>query len=214
QDHPAAADQRVRGGDGGGGGDPDGQPPARPGEHDARDFGEHHGGGGVEAGVGGAVGGGAEHPDRLGADDPDRGGGVGGGVLAAVAGPGGVTCGGLVALPGVVGRAESSRPDAGRWNVGPRRLDPTYTPTGVGNPGGVMGSPPLASPRRMLYPGSVPRSATLPTQGVSVKPLSLLTLAAAAALLGTRPAAAADPPRPNILFLFADDQRADTIAAW
>lgn len=35
------------------------------------------------------------------------------------------------------------------------------------------------------------------------------------ALFATRPARAADAPRrPNVLFLFADDQRADTIGAW
>jgi arylsulfatase A-like enzyme len=44
--------------------------------------------------------------------------------------------------------------------------------------------------------------------------LSLLLAPTALALCGAR-AGAADPPRrPNVLILFADDQRADTIAAW
>ncbi len=43
---------------------------------------------------------------------------------------------------------------------------------------------------------------------------TLLTLAGAAAFLVAAGAAGQEPSRPNILLLFADDQRADTIAAW
>jgi hypothetical protein len=48
--------------------------------HDARDFIEHHGRGGVEARLGGSLGRGSEHGDRLGADHSGVGGGVGRGL--------------------------------------------------------------------------------------------------------------------------------------
>jgi arylsulfatase A-like enzyme len=47
-----------------------------------------------------------------------------------------------------------------------------------------------------------------------MNPLSGCTLAITIIVFAADAAPAADPLRPNILFLFADDQRADTIAAW
>src|SRR5256714_14314671 len=47
-----------------------------------------------------------------------------------------------------------------------------------------------------------------------MKILTLVNIAAVAVLLGAAATPAAEPARPNVLFLFADDQRADTIAAW
>src|SRR5438132_3444608 len=56
--------------------------------------------------------------------------------------------------------------------------------------------------------------AALPTWMVSMRTLTLLSLLVLGLPLGALAAAAQEPPRPNILFLFADDQRADTVAAW
>src|SRR5258708_33553825 len=47
-----------------------------------------------------------------------------------------------------------------------------------------------------------------------MKTRTLVSLAGAAALLIAPVSPAAEPARPNVLFLFADDQRADTIPAW
>jgi arylsulfatase A-like enzyme len=47
-----------------------------------------------------------------------------------------------------------------------------------------------------------------------MKTRTLVSLVGVAALLGAPATPAAEPARPNVLFLFADDQRADTIAAW
>jgi arylsulfatase A-like enzyme len=48
----------------------------------------------------------------------------------------------------------------------------------------------------------------------SVRALSIAVLVGASVVLGGRQALGQEPSRPNILLLVADDQRADTIAAW
>src|SRR5689334_6924647 len=70
------------------------------------------------------------------------------------------------------------------------------------------------SPRRRIPLGTPAVPAALSPRGHSMKALTLFCLCGAGAVLGAPAAAAREPARPNILFLFADDQRADTIAAW
>src|SRR5690349_18313952 len=65
-------------------------------------------------------------------------------------------------------------------------------------------------PRRRTSPMRAP----IPRHATTARALSLFVLVGAIIDLGGHRALGRGPSRPNILLLFADDQRADTIAAW